>query len=223
MPVPAPATAALLKGVPVYGGAVQGELCTPTGAALLKTFVQSFGPMPLMTTEKTGYGVGTKEFPQQANCLRAFLGESQEGANGEITELVCNVDDMTPEALAFACARLLEGGALDVYTTPGTMKKGRPGWVLTVLCKPDHEQELVRQIFLHTTTNGLRSRLSQKLYLKPDIRQVQTQWGPVGVKIAKGFGVTHAKPEFEDVAALARENGLPYQTVFQAALRQLEG
>ena len=96
MPVPAPATAALLKGVPVYGGAVQGELCTPTGAALLKTFVQSFGPMPLMTTEKTGYGVGTKEFPQQANCLRAFLGESQEGANGEITELVCNVDDMTP-------------------------------------------------------------------------------------------------------------------------------
>ena len=223
MPVPAPATAALLKGVPVYGGAVQGELCTPTGAALLKTFVQSFGPMPLMTTEKTGYGVGTKEFPQQANCLRAFLGESQEGANGEITELVCNLDDMTPEALAFACARLLEGGALDVYTTPGTMKKGRPGWVLTVLCKPDHEQELVRQIFLHTTTNGLRSRLSQKLYLKPDIRQVQTQWGPVGVKIAKGFGVTHAKPEFEDVAALARENGLPYQTVFQAALRQLEG
>ena len=223
MPVPAPATAALLKGVPIYGGAIQGELCTPTGAALLKTFVQSFGPMPLMTTEKTGYGVGTKEFPQQANCLRAFLGESQEGANGEITELVCNVDDMSPEALAFACARLLEGGALDVYTTPGTMKKGRPGWVLTVLCKPDHEQELVRQIFLHTTTNGLRSRLSQKLYLKPDIRQVQTQWGPVGVKIAKGFGVTHAKPEFEDVAALARENGLPYQTVFQAALRQLEG
>lgn len=223
MPVPAPATAALLAGVPVYGGAVQGELCTPTGAALLKTFVQSFGPMPLMTTEKTGYGVGTKEFPQQANCLRAFLGESQEGANGEITELVCNVDDMSPEALAFACARLLEGGALDVYTTPGTMKKGRPGWVLTVLCKPDHEQELVCQIFLHTTTNGLRSRLPQKLYLKPDIRQVQTQWGPVGVKIAKGFGVTHAKPEFEDVAALARENGLPYQTVFQAALRQLEG
>lgn len=222
MPVPAPATAALLKGVPIYGGAIQGELCTPTGAALLKTFVQSFGPMGEMEVEKIGYGIGTKEF-EQANCVRAFLGESQEGANGEITELVCNVDDMSPEALAFACARLLEGGALDVYTTPGTMKKGRPGWVLTVLCKPDHEQELVRQIFLHTTTNGLRSRLSQKLYLKPDIRQVQTQWGPVGVKIAKGFGVTHAKPEFEDVAALARENGLPYQTVFQAALRQLEG
>ena len=222
MPVPAPATAALLKGVPIYGGAIQGELCTPTGAALLKTFVQSFGPMGEMEVEKIGYGIGTKEF-EQANCVRAFLGEEEPQNCGDILELVCNIDDMTPEALAFACARLLEGGALDVYTTPGTMKKGRPGWVLTVLCKPDHEQELVRQIFLHTTTNGLRSRLSQKLYLKPDIRQIQTQWGPVGVKIAKGFGVTHAKPEFEDVAALARENGLPYQTVFQAALRQLEG
>lgn len=222
MPVPAPATAALLKGVPIYGGAIQGELCTPTGAALLKTFVQSFGPMGEMEVEKIGYGIGTKEF-EQANCVRAFLGEEEPQNCGDILELVCNIDDMTPEALAFACARLLEEGALDVYTTPGTMKKGRPGWVLTVLCKPDHEQELVRQIFLHTTTNGLRSRLSQKLYLKPDIRQVQTQWGPVGVKIAKGFGVTHAKPEFEDVAALARENGLPYQTVFQAALRQLEG
>ena len=222
MPVPAPATAALLKGVPIYGGAIQGELCTPTGAALLKTFVQSFGPMGEMEVEKIGYGIGTKEF-EQANCVRAFLGEEEPQNCGDILELVCNIDDMSPEALAFACARLLEGGALDVYTTPGTMKKGRPGWVLTVLCKPDHEQELVRQIFLHTTTNGLRSRLPQKLYLKPDIRQVQTQWGPVGVKIAKGFGVTHAKPEFEDVAALARENGLPYQTVFQAALRQLEG
>ena len=222
MPVPAPATAALLKGVPIYGGAIQGELCTPTGAALLKTFVQSFGPMGEMEVEKIGYGIGTKEF-EQANCVRAFLGEEEPQNCGDILELVCNIDDMTPEALAFACARLLEGGALDVYTTPGTMKKGRPGWVLTVLCKPDHEQELVCQIFLHTTTNGLRSRLPQKLYLKPDIRQVQTQWGPVGVKIAKGFGVTHAKPEFEDVAALARENGLPYQTVFQAALRQLEG
>ena len=222
MPVPAPATAALLKGVPVYGGAVQGELCTPTGAALLKTFVQSFGPMPLMTTEKTGYGVGTKEFPQQANCLRAFLGESQEGANGEITELVCNVDDMTPEALAFACARLLEGGALDVYTTPGTMKKGRPGWVLTVLCDPYLENDIIRQIFTHTSTNGLRSHLSMKYFLKPRREQVQTQWGPVGVKLARGYGVTHAKPEFEDAAALAKANGLPYQTVFEAAMKEIK-
>lgn len=221
MPVPAPATAALLKGVPTYGGEIKGELCTPTGAALLKTFVQSFGPMPVMETEKVGYGVGTKEF-EQANCVRAFFGEEEPQICGDIFELVCNIDDMTPEALAFACRQLLEAGALDVYTTPGTMKKGRPGWVLTVLCDPDREQELVRSIFAHTTTNGLRARLSVKYFLKPGRGRVQTQWGPVGVKLAQGFGVTHAKPEFEDAAALAREQGLPYQTVFEDAMRHLE-
>lgn len=222
MPVPAPATANLLKGVPIYGGTIQGELCTPTGAALLKTFVQSFGPMPVMETEQIGCGVGAKEF-EQANCVRAFLGESREGTVGEITELVCNIDDMTPEALAFACARLLEAGALDVYTTPGTMKKSRPGWVLTVLCAPDRERELAREIFTQTATNGLRARRCGKYFLKPGAGQVQTQWGPVGVKLARGYGVSHAKPEFEDVAALARANGLPYQTVFEAALKLLEG
>ena len=225
MPVPAPATANLLKGIPTYSGDVQGELCTPTGAALLKTFVQSFGPIGAfggMETEKIGYGIGTKEFPQQANCVRAFWGEEEPRERGDIVELVCNIDDMTPEALAFACSRLLEAGALDVYTTPGTMKKGRPGWVLTVLCDPDWEQELARQIFTHTSTNGLRTRLSEKLYLNPGIRQVQTQWGPVRVKVAEGFGVTHAKPEFEDVAALAREHGLPYQTVFENTIQHLE-
>ena len=222
MPVPAPATANLLRGVPAYGGTIQGELCTPTGAALLKTFVRSFGPMPVMETEQIGYGVGTKEF-EQANCVRAFLGESREGTGGEIAELVCNIDDMTPEALAFACARLLEAGALDVYTTPGTMKKGRPGWVLTVLCAPERERELVREIFTHTATNGLRARRSEKYFLAPGTGQVQTRWGPVGVKLARGYGVTHAKPEFEDAAALARENDLPYETVFEAALKLLEG
>ena len=217
MPVPAPATATLLTGVPTYGGTVRGELCTPTGAALLKCFVQSYGPMPVMVTEKVGYGVGTKDF-EQANCLRAFLGESQEGENGEIVELVCNIDDMAPEALAFACVRLLELGALDVYTTPGTMKKGRPGHVLTVLCNPDREGELARHILAQTTTNGLRTRRCGKYFLNPGEGQVQTQWGPVRVKLAQGYGVTHAKPEFEDVAALARANGLPYRTVFEAAL-----
>ena len=221
MPVPAPATAALLKGIPIYGGAVQGELCTPTGAALLKTFVQSFGPMSEMDVEKIGYGIGTKEF-ERANCVRAFWGEEEPRESGDILELVCNIDDMTPEALAFACQRLLEAGALDVYTTPGTMKKGRPGWVLTVLCDPEQENDIIRQIFTHTSTNGLRSRLSTKYFLKPEQEQVQTQWGPVGVKLAQGFGITHVKPEFEDAAALARENGLPYETVAEAAMRLLE-
>ena len=219
MPVPAPATANLLTGIPIYGGEIQGELCTPTGAALLKTFVQSFGPMGEMDVERIGYGVGTKEF-EQANCVRAFWGEEEPRESGDIVELVCNIDDMTPEALAFACQCLLDAGALDAYTTPGTMKKGRPGWVLTVLCDPDREDGIARQIFAHTTTNGLRVRLSEKLYLKTDVRQVQTQWGPVRVKTAGGFGVTHVKPEFEDVAALAREHGLPYETVVEAAMEQ---
>ena len=221
MPVPAPATANLLRGVPTYGGTVQGELCTPTGAALLKTFVRSFGPMPVMETEQIGYGVGTKEF-EQANCVRAFWGEGREGANGEIAELVCNIDDMTPEALSFACARLLGLGALDVYTTPGTMKKGRPGWELTVLCAPEREGEMVRQIFAQTTTNGLRVRRCGKYFLTPGAGQVRTQWGPVGVKLARGYGVTHVKPEFEDAAALARAHGLPYSAVVEDALRKFK-
>lgn len=177
--------------------------------------------MPPMVTEKIGYGVGTKEF-EQANCVRAFLGEAQEGAHGEIVELVCNIDDMSPEALAFACSSLPELGALDVYTTPGTMKKGRPGHVLTVLCEPGREGELARHILAQTTTNGLRVRRCGKYFLAPGAGQVQTPWGPVGVKLAQGYGVSHAKPEFEDVAALARENGLPYQAVFEAALRRME-
>ena len=219
MPVPAPATAALLKGIPIYGGEVQGELCTPTGAALLKTFVQAFGPMVEMDVEKIGYGIGSKEF-ERANCVRAVWGEEEPRECGDVAELVCNIDDMTPESLAFACQRLLESGALDVYTTPGTMKKGRPGWVLTVLCGPYQEDDMIRQIFAHTTTNGLRSRLSMKYFLKPRQERVQTPWGPVRVKLAQGFGAAHAKPEFEDAAALAREHGLPYETVFQAAMRE---
>ena len=220
VPVPAPATAFLLKGVPAYGGAVQGELCTPTGAALLTHFAQSFGPMPVMSTQAVGVGIGTKQF-EQANCVRAFLGETADGANGEILELVCNIDDMTPEALAFACSRLLEKGALDVYVTPGTMKKGRPGHVLTVLCAPEREGDMARHILTETTTNGLRVRRCGKYFLTPGVGQVQTQWGPVRLKLAQGYGVTHTKPEFEDAAALAREHGAPYQEVVKEILRKL--
>ncbi len=222
MPVPAPATAALLKGVPTYGGEISGELCTPTGAALLKCFVRSFGPMPLMAAEAVGCGMGSKDFHQQPNCVRAFWGEEEPQASGDILELVCNIDDMTPEALSFACQQLLEAGALDVYTTPGTMKKGRPGWVLTVLCVPHQDQEMIRHIFAHTTTNGLRAHLSEKFYLASGREEVQTQWGPVGAKRAQGFGVSRVKPEYEDAAALARANGLSYQTVCQEVLRRIE-
>lgn len=222
MPVPAPATANILEGVPVYGGSVKGELCTPTGAALLKHFADSFGPMPVMVTERTGIGIGTKTF-DQANCIRVFLGETGEKGNGEITELVCNIDDMTPEALAYACSRLLEQGALDVYTVAGTMKKGRPGHVLTVLCRPEDEGKIAHRILAETTTNGLRVHRCGKYFLTPGTGNVATHWGEVRVKTAEGFGISHAKPEYEDVARLARENRLPYRTVFEEVLRKRSG
>lgn len=220
MPVPAPATAALLAGVPTYGGEVLGELCTPTGAALLAHFAQSYGPMPLMAVEGVGYGVGTRQF-ERANCVRAFWGDSQEEGNGEIVELVCNVDDMTPEALAFAARQLLEEGALDVYTIPGTMKKGRPGHVLTVLCQPGTEQNLARAVLRHTTTLGLRVRRCEKYFLNPGSKTVDTPWGQVPVKTGEGFGIAKAKPEYDAVAALAEKHQLSYQTVYQAVVKGL--
>lgn len=217
MPVPAPATANLLEGVPIYGGTVQGELCTPTGAALLAHFAQSFGPLPAMVTKAVGVGIGTRQF-NQANCVRAFLGETEAQSNGEITELVCNIDDMTPEALAFACARLLEQGALDVYTTPGTMKKGRAGHELTVLCSPEREADMAAHILAGTTTNGLRVRRCGKYSLAPSFDQVQTPWGAVRIKRAEGYGVTHIKPEYEDVAKIAMEQGVSLSRVLAEVL-----
>lgn len=220
MPVPAPATANLLEGVPTYGGAVQGELCTPTGAALLAHFADAFGPQPVMAVEQVGIGIGTREF-DRANCLRAFWGESSEQANGEIVELVANIDDMTPEELSFATARLLEAGALDVYTVPGTMKKGRPGHLLTVLAAPENTDALAKAVLTQTTTNGLRVRRCGKYFLTPSIATVDTAWGPVRVKQADGFGIHHAKAEYEDVARIAREQNLPCREVQRAVEKKL--
>ena len=221
MPVPAPATASLLQGIPIYGGEIKGELCTPTGAALLKHFADEFGPMPVMTAEKTGIGIGTKQF-EQANCVRVFLGDTAESGNGEITELVCNLDDMTPEAVSYACSRILEMGALDVYTVPGTMKKGRPGWVLTVLCRPEDEEKTAQCILSETTTNGLRVRRCGKYFLAPGAERVQTRWGEVRVKTAEGWGIRHRKPEYEDAAALARSRGISYEGVCREVVCRME-
>lgn len=221
MPVPAPATANLLAGVPVYGGSVQGELCTPTGAALLTHFADAFEKMPVMRTQKVGIGIGTKQFEEQANCVRAFLGETEAQTNGTITELVCNLDDMTAEALALACEQLLAAGALDVYTVPGAMKKGRAGQVLTVLCEDKDTARMAEQVLALTTTNGLRVRRCEKYFLQPSVREVSTAWGQVRVKVAESFGITHAKPEFEDVAAIARNTGLSYDAVAQAVRQAL--
>ena len=223
MPVPAPATANLLSGVPMYGGSIQGELCTPTGAALLVHFADSFGDMPVMSGTDVGIGIGTKEF-DQANCVRIFLGEEISGTNvkksgnGEIAELVCNIDDMTPEALAFAAARLIELGALDVYTVAGTMKKGRPGWELTVLCETDRIDETAKNIMRETTTNGVRVRLCEKYFLTPGIETIQTERGKVRIKTAEGFGIRHEKPEYEDTAACARKEQISYREAYEQVL-----
>lgn len=219
MPVPAPATANLLTGVPTYGGEVFGELCTPTGAALLVTFAQSFGPMPALAADKVGCGVGRKVF-DRPNCVRVFLGESETSANGSISELVCNIDDMTPEALAYACEQLRAEGALDVYTLPGTMKKGRSGHLLTVLCDPAHEARMARAVLAHTTTIGLRVRRCEKYFLTPGAAAVSTPYGEIDVKTAEGFGLSKVKPEHASVAAAAQAHGVPYQTVWQAALNK---
>lgn len=226
MPVPAPATANLLAGVPVYGGEIRGELCTPTGAALLTHFADSFGSMPVMTLRSTGIGIGNKTFENRANCVRVFLGEEPENAAGgkmaesEIVELVCNIDDMTPEALSFASRRLLELGALDVYTVAGTMKKGRSGHVLTVLCRADREEETAEHILEQTTTNGLRVRRCGKYALVPGTEEKMTEWGKIRIKTADGFGVKHRKPEYDDVSRAAEMYGISYQRVLEDILRR---
>ena len=165
LPVPAPATAYILQGVPTYGGSVQGELCTPTGAALLKHFVQRFGSSPVMRVEKTGYGMGKKDF-EAANCVRAMLGQTPEEST-TIAQLACNLDDMTPEALGFAQERLWEAGALDVTTAPIGMKKNRPGVQLTCLCRLEDREKLVSVLFAHTTTLGVRESLCAPLHVGP--------------------------------------------------------
>ncbi len=206
MPVPAPATARLLEGIPMTAGSQEGELCTPTGAALLRHFADGFGRMPVMQVEKIGYGMGKKDFPA-ANCVRVFLGETEEQGD-TILELQCNLDDLTPEALGFAQEQLMEAGALDVYTTAIGMKKNRPGTLLTCLCRPEKREEMLRLIFRHTTTLGVREHLWGRAILHREERTEDTAAGPVRVKTARGWGVIREKAEYEDLAAIARNKGI---------------
>ncbi|MCD8363567.1 MAG: nickel pincer cofactor biosynthesis protein LarC [Lachnospiraceae bacterium] len=206
LPVPAPATALILRGIPTYGSNVQGELCTPTGAALLKYFVQQFGVQPPMRVEKIGYGCGKKDF-EQANCVRALLGETSRSREN-IIELCCNLDDMTPEAIGFAMETLLAAGALDVYTIPAGMKKNRPGILFTCMCRSEQREEMLRLMFLHTTTLGIRESVCNRYTLKRSIKKVETDYGPVRVKEAEGWGVRREKTEYEDLARFAKEKGI---------------
>lgn len=205
LPVPAPATALLLEGIPIYGGSIRGELCTPTGAALLRRFVTRFGPLPPMRVEKTGYGMGMKDF-EAANCVRAMLGQTEESA-GHILELACNLDDMTPEAVGFAMEQLFAAGALDVYTTPIGMKKNRPGVLLTCMCREDDREAMLRTIFRHTSTLGVRVSVCDRYTLSRRQYAVQTPDGKIRVKESSGWGVLRRKAEFEDLARIARQTG----------------
>ena len=211
LPVPAPATAFLLEGAPTYSdGAIAGELCTPTGAALIKHFASAFGPQPLMAAQSIGYGAGRKDFPR-ANVVRAMLGESahDEPGDGEIYELDFNVDDMTGEELAFASERIFAAGARDVSFAPVVMKKGRPGQRVSVMCAAEARGEVVKAIFAHTSTLGIRETHCRRYTLERAIETVRLPDGTtLRRKVASGYGVRRAKWEADDLAAFARAKGI---------------
>ena len=211
LPVPAPAAAYLLRGVPIYGGAIAGELCTPTGAALLKHFAARFGDMPVMKTRSIGYGMGKKDFPR-ANCVRALLGETADKTD-TVPELSCNVDDMTAEELGFAMERLFEGGALEVYTIPIGMKKSRPGTLLRVLCREEDKERIIALLFRHTTTIGVRETATRRYVLDRRMETVQTPYGAVRRKAVSGYGVNRAKYEYDDLSRIARERSISLSEV----------
>ena len=206
LPVPAPATAHILQNIPIYGGSIKGELCTPTGAALLKHIVDEFGDMPAMKVKTIGYGMGKKDF-ERANCVRVLLGETQEKPEG-IWELNCNVDDMTGEQIGFALEILMEQGALDVFTIPIGMKKSRPGILLTVLCKEADKEKMVSLIFKHTTTLGIREKFCSRYTLRRKVETVGTPYGAIRKKVSAGYGIQRSKYEYEDVACAAKANNL---------------
>lgn len=206
LPVPAPATAYILKNVPIYGGQIKGELCTPTGAALLKHFANRFGDMPVMKTTAIGYGMGKKDF-EAANCVRAMLGETEDKTD-VVWELSCNVDDMTAEQIGFAMERLFDAGALEVYTVPVGMKKSRPGTLIRVMSREEDKAKLVTQIFKHTTTIGVRETKTQRYVLDRSMTTLETPYGPVRRKDSRGYGTARSKLEYEDLARIAREKDL---------------
>jgi uncharacterized protein (TIGR00299 family) protein len=206
LPVPAPATAYILRDVPIYGGGVKSELCTPTGAALLKHFATRFGDMPVMRTTAIGYGMGKKDFTA-ANCVRAFLGETEE-ASDTVIEFLCNLDDMTAESIGFAEEQFFAAGALEVYTMPAQMKKSRPGVLLTVMCREKDKDQILGLIFRHTTTLGVRENISRRHILSRTTEMVRTDLGEVRKKVSSGYGVKREKYEYEDMARMAREQDM---------------
>jgi len=266
LPVPAPATAYILRNAPIYSDDTRGELCTPTGAALLKHFSVKYGRMPVMTVSGIGYGMGKKDF-EKANCVRAFFGEAvdsevgssearvreagtkeagtKEAASGmesvrerdakpdrahesettgglrdEVVELICNLDDMTPEAVAFAQTLLLDQGALDAYVIPIIMKKGRAGVMLACLCKPADKDKMASLILKHTTSLGVREYNCARYILKRTASSLDTAYGTVRIKSSEGYGASKVKPEYDDVAKIALESNISVQEVSRTLIKK---
>ena len=231
LPVPAPATLKLLRDAPVYSSGPQVELVTPTGAAIVKTLSTRFTPFPAMKIEKAGYGAGTRDFPEHPNLLRLTIGEitaaeradtsppaSHNPSTEKITVLEANLDDLSPQVLAYAMERLLAEGALDVFSVPVQMKKSRPGALLTVLAKMEDADRLTKLIFAETTTLGVRRREEHRQTLSRRWETVNTTWGPVRIKIANMNGtVSNYAPEYEDCRALAEMHHVPLKQVIQEA------
>jgi len=226
LPVPAPATLKLLQDAPVYSSGPQVELVTPTGAAIVKTLTTRFASFPTMKIEKAGYGAGTRDFPEHPNLLRITIGEAEptdraNTSNDSITVLEANLDDLSPQVLAFAMERLLAEGALDVFSVPVQMKKSRPGALLTVLAKMEDANRLTKTIFAETTTLGVRRREEQRQTLSRRWETVDTTWGPVRIKIANMNGtVSNYAPEYEDCRTLAEAQHVPLRTIMQEAIQQ---
>jgi uncharacterized protein (TIGR00299 family) protein len=219
--VPAPATARLLAGAPVYGGAVQKELVTPTGALIATSYAASFGPIPAMTIDRIGYGAGDRDHPGAPNVLRVIVGQAADRQPGEPVALIeCEIDDMNPQLFGTAMDRLYEAGALEVFYVPVQMKKNRPGTLLTVLGPPALRSTLADIVFRETTTIGLRYSVVERECLEREIVRVETPVGQVRFKVARRDGrVVNAAPEFEDCAALARSTGLAVKDVQTIAVQ----
>jgi pyridinium-3,5-bisthiocarboxylic acid mononucleotide nickel chelatase len=223
-PVPGPATAELLKGVPVYSKDVEGELVTPTGAAIISTLAESYGPMPMMKIEKIGYGAGTREYPKFPNALRAVIGELEEDADrtpAAVTVIEANIDDLTPQVFGYLMEKALAAGALDIFYTPAQMKKNRPGVLLTLLCAPADRERMCDLIFRETTTLGVRYRNEQREILTREFVTVETGYGPIRIKVSRASDgrVMNVSPEFEDCRAAAEKNGVGLRDAQTAALK----
>jgi uncharacterized protein (TIGR00299 family) protein len=229
-PVPAPATVELLAGAPVYSSAIQAELVTPTGAAIVKTLASRFAAFPEMKIQKSGYGAGSRDFPGHPNVVRLTIGESTSNvlagktASDTITVLEANLDDLNPQVFGYVMDRLFEEGALDAFAMPVQMKKNRPGTLLTVLCKPEDAGKLTQLIFTETTTLGVRRREEMRQTLARRWENVNTSWGEVRIKIASMNGtVTNYAPEYEDCRRIATQHHVPLKTVIQEAARAYLG